>query len=222
MNSPEFNSRLSGKRKVKAGQGQDSALRQPRDERKLRVEQRTPEQAKAGAGLQAEMIERERHQRRVATQYEITRILAQSPKLLEAAPNLLRAICENLGWDVGAIWEIEPQGQVLRCVEVWHGPAIEVVEFETVTRQHTFVSGVGLPGRVWARAQPDWVADVVNDANFPRAPFADKAGLHAAFGFPILCGGAVLGVMEFFTREFREPDLDADVRRPRQPSRPVH
>ncbi len=208
MNSPEFSSRLSGKRKVKTGQGQDSALRQPRDERKLRVEQRTAEQAKAGAGLQAEMIERERQQRRVATQYEITRILAESPKLLEAAPNLLRAICENLGWDVGAIWEIEPQGQVLRCVEVWHGPAIEVAEFETLTRQHTFVSGVGLPGRVWARAQPAWVADVVNDANFPRAPFADKAGLHAAFGFPILCGGAVLGVMEFFTREFREPDLD--------------
>ncbi len=147
-------------------------MRQPRDERKLRVEPRTAEQAKAGAGLQAEMIERERRQGRVATQYEITRILAESPKLLEAAPNLL------------------------------------LVEFETVTRQHTFVSGVGLPGRVWARAQPAWVADVVNDENFPRAPFADKAGLHAAFGFPILCGGAVLGVMEFFTREFREPDLD--------------
>src|SRR5262249_28993759 len=29
-----------------------------------------------------------------------------------------------------------------------------------------------------------------------------------AFGFPILCGGAVLGVMEFFSHEFREPDLD--------------
>ncbi len=208
MNSPEFSSHLSGKRKVKTGPGQDSALRQPRDERELRVEQRTAELDKASACLQAEMTERERRQRRVATQYEITRILAESPKLLEAAPNLLRAICENLGWDVGAIWEIEPQGQVLRCVEVWHGPAIEVAEFETLTRQHTFVSGVGLPGRVWARAQPAWVADVVNDANFPRAPFADKAGLHAAFGFPILCGGAVLGVMEFFTREFREPDLD--------------
>jgi PAS domain S-box-containing protein len=208
MNSPEFSSRLSGKRKVKTGHGQDSALRQRRDERKLRVEQRTAERAKAGAGLQAGMIERERRQRRVAIQYEITRILAESPKLLEAAPNLLHAICKNLSWDVGAIWEIEPQGQVLRCVEVWHGPAIEVAEFETVTRQHTFVSGVGLPGRVWATTQPAWVADVVNDTNFPRAPFADKAGLHAAFGFPILCGGAVLGVMEFFTRKFREPDLD--------------
>ena len=55
MNLPEFSSHLSGKRKVKTGQGQDSALRQPRDERELRVEQRTAELDKAGAGLQAEM-----------------------------------------------------------------------------------------------------------------------------------------------------------------------
>jgi PAS domain S-box-containing protein len=163
---------------------------------------------KPSAGLPSEKTERERRQQRMATQYEITRILAESPKLTEAAPNLLRAICENLGWDLGAIWEAEPQGQVLRCVEVWHTPVLEAAEFATATRQHTFLPGTGLPGRVCASAQPAWVADVVSDANFPRAPFADKAGLHAAFGFPILCGGAVLGVMEFFTREFREPDPD--------------
>jgi PAS domain S-box-containing protein len=163
---------------------------------------------KPSAGLQAETAESDRPQPRVATQYAITRILAESPKLLEAAPDLLRAICENLGWDVGAIWEIEPQGQVLRCVEVWHAPALKMGEFVATTRQRTFVSGDGLPGRVWATAQPAWVADVVEDANFPRAPLADKAGLHAALGFPILCGGAVLGVMEFFTRESREPDPD--------------
>jgi PAS domain S-box-containing protein len=176
---------------------------------------------KPSAGLQAEMTEAERRQRQVATQYRITRILAESAELVEATPKILRAICENLGWDVGAIWEIEPQAQILRCVEVWpaplnpsegrretHNTATEFVEFATVTRQQTFVFGIGLPGRVWASAQPAWVADVVEDVNFPRAPLADKAGLHAAFGFPILCGEAVLGVMEFFTREFREPDPD--------------
>ena len=32
--------------------------------------------------------------------------------------------------------------------------------------------------------------------------------LHAAFGFPILLGGEVLGVMEFFSYEIRQPDQD--------------
>jgi len=186
------------------------ALRQPRVEMKARLKRQTTRVARTtpGANFRAELIEQERRRHRVATQYAITRILAESPKLVEATPHLLRAICENLGWDVGAIWEIKPPGQVLECVEVWHAPAFKVPEFEKATRELTFVSGVGLPGRVWARAQPTWVADVTNDPNFPRAPFAVKAGLHAAFGFPILCGRAVLGVMEFFTREFREPDRD--------------
>src|SRR5215468_3018403 len=96
MNSPEFSSRLSGKRKVKTGPGRASVLHPTRDAIEPRAKLRTAESARVRAGLRAEMSELERRQRRVATQYEITRILAESPKLLEAAPNLLRAICENL------------------------------------------------------------------------------------------------------------------------------
>jgi PAS domain S-box-containing protein len=70
----------------------------------------------------------------------------------------------------------------------------------------TFDRGVGLPGRVWATATPAWIPDVVADANFPRAPIAAREGLHAAFGFPVLLRGEVFGVMEFFSREIREPD----------------
>ena len=47
-----------------------------------------------------------------------------------------------------------------------------------------------------------------SDANFPRAPIAAREVLHAAFGFPILLGGEVLGVMEFFSHEIRQPDQD--------------
>ena len=32
--------------------------------------------------------------------------------------------------------------------------------------------------------------------------------MHAAFGFPILLGGEVLGVMEFFSHEIREPEQE--------------
>ena len=72
----------------------------------------------------------------------------------------------------------------------------------------TFAPGVGLPGRVWASRQPAWIPDVTRDANFPRAPVAERAGLHAAFGLPILQGTNVLGVMEFFSRDILEPTPD--------------
>jgi PAS domain S-box-containing protein len=66
---------------------------------------------------------------------------------------------------------------------------------------------VGLPGRVWASRQPAWIADVAHDDNFPRADLAARCGLHDGFGFPILCaGGAVAGVIEFFSRRTCPPD----------------
>ena len=68
--------------------------------------------------------------------------------------------------------------------------------------------GIGLPGRVWSNREPIYISDIVNDANFPRAPIAAREGLHAAFGVPILLGGEVLGVMEFFSHEIRQPDQD--------------
>ncbi len=43
---------------------------------------------------------------------------------------------------------------------------------------------------------------------FPRPSIATREGLHAAFGFPILLGGDVLGVMEFFSHEIRQPEQD--------------
>jgi len=42
----------------------------------------------------------------------------------------------------------------------------------------------------------------------PRAAVAAREGLHGAFGFPIKLGGIVLGVLEFFSREIREPDQE--------------
>jgi C4-dicarboxylate-specific signal transduction histidine kinase len=61
---------------------------------------------------------------------------------------------------------------------------------------------------VWSSLEPEYVPDVVPDENFPRGPIAEREGLHAAFGFPILMGGEVLGVIEFFSREIRQPDQE--------------
>jgi signal transduction histidine kinase len=115
---------------------------------------------------------------------------------------------ECLGWDLGVLWRVDREAGVLRCVELWHKASIEVPEFERVSREFTFVPGLGLPGRVWSSLEPEYIPDVVSDENFPRGSIAEREGLHAAFGFPILLGGEVLGVVEFFSREIRQPDQE--------------
>jgi PAS domain S-box-containing protein len=81
-----------------------------------------------------------------------------------------------------------------------------VREFAAVSRQRTFAPGIGLPGRIWASGAPTWVADITRDDNFPRSPVAAQEGLHGAFGFPILYGHEILGIVEFFSRTIRQPD----------------
>jgi PAS domain S-box-containing protein len=159
-------------------------------------------------GTVQDITERKRGEHRRLAQHTVTHILAEATTLEEAAPKILRAVCECLLWDLGALWRTDEEGGVLRCVEVWHNESIEVPEFEVAIRESTFKPGIGLPGRVWSSREPAYIPDVVDDANFSRAAIAAREMLHAAFGFPILLGGEVLGVMEFFSHEIRQPDRD--------------
>jgi PAS domain S-box-containing protein len=153
-----------------------------------------------------DISQQKRAYRRLATKDAVTRALAESATLRDAAPAILRAICEHLHWQAGGLWQVGPTTRVLLCSSVWHLPAIEITEFEANCRQRTFAPGIGLPGRVWASRQPVWIPDIDHDTNFPRAQSAIKAGLHGAFGFPIVLNGDVLGIMEFFSHEVRQPD----------------
>ncbi|MBM3995064.1 MAG: GAF domain-containing protein [Planctomycetes bacterium] len=150
---------------------------------------------------------RKKHDDRLlAAEHAVTRILATAAELRDAVPGVVRAICESLGWDCGAVWTLDKAAQVLRCVDAWHMPDVSVSQFEQVSRRWAFEKGIGLPGRIWSTEKPAWIPDVPHDANFPRAAIAAQEGLHAAFGFPIHDGVEFLGVLEFFSRCIRKPD----------------
>lgn len=148
---------------------------------------------------------RGRARRRLVAEHAVSSILAVSKTLLDAAPHLLRAICESLGWDVGAVWVVDQNTQLLRCVEVWQKD-IERPAFERLTRQIAFAAGAGLPGRVCATGALSWAPDVAVEGIDPRGHLAAEEGLHGALALPIRNGGEVLGALEFFSREVRRPN----------------
>lgn len=149
---------------------------------------------------------RKRTERRLASQYAVSRVLADAATLEEASPKILQAICESLEWELGVLWRLDKVGNVLRCLDLWRAPSLQAEEFVTATWQHTFQVGAGLPGRIWASGEPAWIPDVTNEDNFPRAAVAGKSGLHGAFGFPIRVGGEVEGVIELYSQLVRGPD----------------
>jgi PAS domain S-box-containing protein len=142
----------------------------------------------------------------LAAQYLTTRALVECATLSEATPRILKAICETLGWERGLVWSIDATEGVLRCVGTWRTRAAEVSDFDALSRERTFSPGIGLPGRVWNSGVPCWIPDVQQDSNFPRSQVAAKEGIHAGVGFPIVLAREILGVMEFFSDEIRQPD----------------
>src|SRR5579871_111693 len=161
---------------------------------------------RGGLSVIRDVTEQKEAERRLAAQYAVTRVLAESHSLREAAPKILQAICESVDWEAGALWIVDKRANVLRCVDVWLRPGGKTAEFATATRNFACAPGVGLPGRVWANRASDWRGDVTKESNFPRGEIATRCNLHAAFAFPILVGNEVTGVIESFSHEIRKPN----------------
>jgi diguanylate cyclase (GGDEF)-like protein/PAS domain S-box-containing protein len=146
---------------------------------------------------------------RLAIEHAVTRVLEESNSIAGAAPQIIRVICETLGWACGARWEPGERDQALRCAETWGVASAGIDAFLEVTRRQAPSTQIGgLNRRAWAERKPMWIRDVTKDASFRRAPDAVKAGLHSAFAFPINVAAKVMGVMEFFSREMHQPDAE--------------
>jgi PAS domain S-box-containing protein len=156
--------------------------------------------------LTRDITGRKRTEGRLSLQCAVTQILAESQDLLESGKRIIQAACNQLNWEVGVFWKVDAPAQVLRFVTLCHAQSMATPEFDRMTRSLVFEKGVGLPGRIWASGQPYWIDNVVADKNFPRAKVAARERLHGAFGFPIIAGNEVLGVLEFFSPDVREPD----------------
>jgi len=150
---------------------------------------------------------RNQAERRLSAEHAVTRLLAEAESLADAAPGVLEALCDTWGGRVGALWQLEPGAERLRCAAVWACPGrAELAAFKEVTAGFTFGRGEGLPGRVWAERTAAVIEDLSQDANFPRRAASAQAGLASGFGFPISLGGELVGVVEFFTDRSFSPD----------------
>jgi PAS domain S-box-containing protein len=159
-------------------------------------------------GTLLDITERKRAELRQLVQYATTRALGESATLIQATPQILEAVCQTLDWHFGELWKVDSKIAALRCVEIWRPQTSQPSTFERKAREMSFARGTGLPGRVWATGQPVWMPDVTREPDFTRAACASQEGLHCGLAFPILLKSEVLGVMAFFSRETRAPDLE--------------
>jgi PAS domain S-box-containing protein len=147
---------------------------------------------------------RKRSERRLAAVHAVTSALADAASLEEVAGSVLQTLCETLRCDLGVLWRPDAAAEVLRCAEVWHAPGIEVTAFKRFNLQITLARDQGLPGRAWGTGEPAWVAE----APFPRSVAGRREGSCGALALPLRSDGNVLGVLEFFGPDLRQPDAE--------------
>ena len=155
-----------------------------------------------------DLSDRKRLEQNRNVRISVTQALGEADGVENGAASMLRAVCENLGWEVGFFWSVDDSGSALHCVQGWHQPHVGIANFEEESCRRTFARGEGLPGTVWSTGKPRWLLDVVAEPTFSRAAAAAQHNLHSAFACPVIVGDRTLGVIEFFTQRIHEPDAD--------------
>ncbi|MEM7297745.1 MAG: GAF domain-containing protein [Bacteroidota bacterium] len=147
---------------------------------------------------------------------DLTDLLKISNQLIENAKSPQEAYSQGLAmigksyrWPVGHVYVTNDADSLLVSSKIWflsHDAHLET--FRRITESTTFKIGEGLPGRVLKSKTPQWIIDVTQDSNFPRARQARDIGVKAAFAFPIIVRTKVIAVWEFYAKEAYEPDSD--------------
>ena len=76
-----------------------------------------------------DITDRRRAERRLASQYAVTRVLSEATTLEEAVPKIIQAIGESLEWDLGVFWRVDKATGVLRCLDQWKVPSVQADPF---------------------------------------------------------------------------------------------
>jgi PAS domain S-box-containing protein len=119
----------------------------------------------------------------------------------EALVATLDAICALADWPVGHAFLVAEDGSSMQSAAWSTGAKRQASALVEATERIDFAIGVGLPGRVLDSGKPLWLSTVRSDDNFPRRGL----GFESAFGFPVHSGGRCIAVVEFFSRDPREP-----------------
>lgn len=133
----------------------------------------------------------------------------------EVLDRIVVALAQFAQWDYGEAWipssenhclELHPASYISNALDPT--ATIAVQQFQTCTKGFVFGAGIGLPGRVWASGQPEWLNDASaqTESVFLRHYIAKALGIRTGFGVPVRSGDRVLAVLVFFALVERATD----------------
>jgi PAS domain S-box-containing protein len=144
-------------------------------------------------------------ERRRAAREELLRTVRGKGPWLVAAADALRALGQCLCWDLAALWSADDDARRLRCAALWQA-SLAALRASGEARHRTAPSPPAkLPLHVLEVGKAAWIPDVLEHPELPRFS-AFSRSVHGWLGFPAVAGGRLVGVVELYSREVRQPD----------------
>jgi PAS domain S-box-containing protein len=159
-------------------------------------------------GIGQDITDRKRAEIRLKTQFEVTHTLMEAKDLYEAAPKIIKIICEGTDWQIGELWLVDFESNLLKLDNSWSIPGVPAEEFIKISRKCKFGPGVSLQGRVWEAGKSSWSNNIIEDQFFPRTALAAQLNLHTALAFPIRSKTKIRGVIALYRDDSTEPDKE--------------
>jgi PAS domain S-box-containing protein len=153
-----------------------------------------------------DITERKRGELLLGLERTVLRCLADADTATVALKSVIRAVCENQGWNCGRYFSLDQSAGVLRFNESWGVPVTAVEQFLEKSRGLMFHPGAGLAGRVCQSGQPLWLLDGTRATGVSPTVLAPETGEEGAFVFPVTSGDTTVGVLAFSNPIIREPD----------------
>ncbi|MGE3845465.1 MAG: EAL domain-containing protein [Gammaproteobacteria bacterium] len=149
--------------------------------------------------LEQEVQRRTHAERRLAAQYAVSRVLAETHPEAVTAQLLLKTLCTEMQFVTGALWEVDRGVGALTKSAAWPD------DRAWSAMQHAPTSSVALG--VWREGAPCWVNDVQGlDA---AGGMGRDTATGTALAFPVHLHGEIIGIIELRSQVARaaEPDL---------------
>ncbi|MBP0021112.1 MAG: PAS domain-containing protein [Cyanobacteria bacterium SBLK] len=117
----------------------------------------------------------------------------------DAIAIILPLFCQTIGWDVAEAWIPIEGGKKLQYVRGGYASKPELQEFIDRSRAIDLIPSIGFAGKIYHSQKLEWIEDVCHpsEKNFYRREMAEKVGLRACFGIPILKNKRVLAILIF-------------------------
>ncbi len=156
--------------------------------------------------LQKQIVQRQKVEIEIRLLLAASQAIGRATDFDASLEAILRLTCQTIKWDCAEAWVPNIHGTALECSPSWYASDQAFRSFRQASLNIQYRSGEGLPGRVWAQRQAEWIEDLNQPNAFARAELAASVGLQSAFAVPILDGSQVLAVLMFLRRQVSTVD----------------